>query len=56
LNYFQHNAQLTNPKEVALDVIEFDQPQHTGIEVEETRFAGTAELLAHIARETGRAP
>ncbi len=56
MNYFEFNSNRGGKADVALDVVEFDQPQPAGIEVQETRFASTAELLAHIARETGRGP
>lgn len=56
-NYHEYFAKKSRPKEVALDVVEYElQPAAAGIEVEEKRFKSTGELLAHVARETGRGP
>ena len=55
-DYFQHCARKSRPAEVALEVVEFDEPQSAGIEVSERQFDSTGEFLAFIARETGRGP
>jgi hypothetical protein len=55
-SYFEHMAGKGGCPEVALDVIEFDQPQPAGIEVSEKHFDSIGEFLAFIARETGRGP
>jgi hypothetical protein len=50
--YFEHNERRGRPDAVALDVIEFDD----GIEVQAQTFESRADLLAHVAKETGKAP
>lgn len=50
--YCEHQAKQGRRDEVALDVIELDQP----IEVQSRVFESKEDLEAHIARETGRAP
>lgn len=53
-SYFEHYGGKGRKPDVALDVIEFDQPESPGIEVEERHFDSTGEYLAFIARETRR--
>jgi hypothetical protein len=46
---------MAGPKEVALDVIEFE-PTPAGVEVQEKQFDSQAELWRYMAHETGRGP
>lgn len=56
-SYFEHYSSKGSRPDVALDVLEFDQPEApAGIEVQELTFEDTGKFLAHIARETSRGP
>lgn len=52
-SYFEFQARQIQRAEVALDVIEFEVEEDTGIEVEEQQFDSMDELLAHVKQVMG---
>lgn len=53
-SYYEFMAGKGGRPDIALDVVEFDEPQSAGIEVSEKQFDSTGEFAAYVARETGR--
>jgi N-acetylglutamate synthase-like GNAT family acetyltransferase len=50
-SYYEFQARLVKRSEVALDVVEFEvveEPESSGIEVEEKQFESWDELFAHV--------
>lgn len=52
-NYYEFQARQVKRSEVALDVIEFEIVEDSGIEVEEQQFDSMDELLAHVKQVMG---
>jgi hypothetical protein len=52
-SYYEFQARQVKRAEVALDVIEFEIEEETGIKVEEQQFDSWDELLAHVNQVLG---
>lgn len=52
-SYYEFQARQVKRSEVALDVIDFELVEDTGIEVEEQQFDSMDELLAHVKQVMG---
>lgn len=52
-SYYEFQARRVKQSEVALDVIEFELVEDSGIEVEEQQFDSMDELLAHVKQVLG---
>lgn len=52
-SYYEFQARQVKRSEVALDVVEFELVEDTGIEVDEQQFDSMDELLAHVKQVMG---
>jgi hypothetical protein len=52
-SYYEFQARQVKRSEVALDVVEFELVEDTGIEVQEQQFDSMDELLAHVKQVMG---
>lgn len=52
-SYYEFQARQVKRAEVALDVIEFEVEEDTGIEVEEQQFDSMEELMEHVKQVIG---
>jgi hypothetical protein len=52
-SYYEFQARQVKRSEVALDVVEFELVEDTGIEVVEEQFDSMDEMLAHVKQVMG---